>query len=116
MDEHSSKITNFPKQGTLIWLDFDPTAGVEINKRRPALVFTNNGFQARCNLVGVIPITSTDNGFPLHIPLRNCRTTGVLACEHFKSLDYKARNWQFIEKIPDEIFEEVQEMMAAMQA
>lgn len=116
MDEHSSPLTNFPKQGSIIWLDFDPTAGVEINKRRPALVFTNNGFQSRCNFVGVIPITSTDNGFPLHIPLRNCQTKGVLVCEQFKSLDYKSRHWKFIEQVPAEIFEEVQEMMAAMQA
>lgn len=116
MDEHYSSNTNYPKQGSIIWLDFGPTTGVEITKRRPALVFTNDAFQFRCKLVGVIPITSSDNGFPLHIPLRNCQTKGVLLCEHFKSLDYNARHWQFIEQVPDEIFEEVQEIMAAIQA
>lgn len=116
MDVNISELPDFPKQGDIIWLDFDPTTGVEITKRRPALVFTNDGFQSRCNFVGVIPITSSDNGFPLHIPLRNCQTKGVLVCEQFKSLDYKARHWQFIEQVPDEIFEEVQEIMAAIQA
>lgn len=107
----------YPKQGDLIWLDFDPSSGVEINKRRPALVYTNNDFQSRCNFVGVIPITSSNNGFPLHIPLRNCQhLKGFLVCEQFKSLDYISRNWEFIEKIQPEILEEVLEIMAAIQA
>ena len=29
---------NVPKEGDIIWIDFDPQAGVEIKKRRPALV------------------------------------------------------------------------------
>lgn len=31
-----------PEQGDLIWLDFDPSSGKEIMKRRPAFVISKN--------------------------------------------------------------------------
>jgi mRNA interferase MazF len=35
------------------------------------------------------------------------KTHGEILCEQLKSLDYNARNWQFAEAAPEDIFERV---------
>ena len=47
--------------------DFNPSAGHEPAKMRPAVVVTAYGFNARSSLVGVVPIQSRDTGYPLHV-------------------------------------------------
>jgi mRNA interferase MazF len=39
------------KQGDIIWLDFDPQIGHEQKGRRPALVISNDLFNAFSNLL-----------------------------------------------------------------
>lgn len=108
---------NFPKQGNIIWLDFDPQSGSEISKRRPALVVSNNDLQLHCNFVGVLPITSSNNSFPLHIALdHQTQTSGFIICEQLRQLDYNARNWQFIEQAPEDVLDDVLEIISAMYA
>jgi mRNA interferase MazF len=105
---------NVPKEGDIIWIDFDPQAGVEIKKRRPALVVSKTEFQERTGLVVVVPITSTVKEFPLHVNLSGCKTTGDILCEQPKSFDFTARNWQFIEKLPELQFIRVKEILSAI--
>lgn len=97
-----------PEQGDIITLDFNPQAGHEQKGNRPALVVSNNTFNRRTRIAVVCPITNTDRGFPLHIPLdERTSTTGVVMCEQVKSLDITARNSVFQEKAPSDIVEEV---------
>lgn len=96
------------KQGDIIKLDFNPRSGHEQAGYRPAVVISNNFFNARTNLTIVCPITSTNRPFPLHIPLDNrTTTTGVVLCEHIKALDINARNYKVIERIPDDLLDEI---------
>lgn len=46
------------KRGSIILVDFDPTIGHEIKKKRPALVVSNNIANEYSNLITVLPITS----------------------------------------------------------
>ena len=85
--------------GDVVWADLDPSAGHEQNKRRPLIVVSNDKFNARCSLTMTIPITSTDSGYPLHIPVGTVPAEGVEAplkgfaeIEQLKSLDLHARN------------------------
>jgi mRNA interferase MazF len=56
----------------------------------------------------VCPITNTNRGFPLHVPLDNRSTiTGVIMCEQVKTLDISARSAVFKEMAPLDIIEEV---------
>jgi mRNA interferase MazF len=58
----------------------------------------------------VCPITNTNRGFPLHVPLDDRTiTTGVIMCEQVKTLDIYARKVVFKEKTPLDIIEEVVE-------
>jgi mRNA interferase MazF len=96
------------KQGQIIWLDFDPQAGHEQKGRRPALVVSNEVFNNFSNLAIVCPITNTDKNYPFHIKLdKRTRTTGVILCDQTRTLDINARNYEYIETIPDDILFDV---------
>ena len=56
-----------PEQGDLIWLDFDPSSGKEIMKRRPAFVITKKTFNEHTKMAIVAPITSTIRGIKLEV-------------------------------------------------
>ena len=56
------------EQGDVILVDFNPSVGHEPAKLRPAVVVSGYGFNSRANLVAVVPTTTKDNGYPLHVP------------------------------------------------
>jgi mRNA interferase MazF len=96
------------KQGNIIWLDFDPQTGHEQKGRRPALVVSNETFNRFSNLAIVCPITNTNKDHPFHVKLdERTKTTGVILTDQPRTLDIKARNYEFIEKIPSDILFEV---------
>lgn len=102
------------RQGDIIKVSFDPQRGHEQAGSRPALVVSNDIFNAKTNLAIVCPITNRDNKFPLHIPLdERTKTTGVVLCEHVRTLDLNARNSVFIEKIPVDLLESILDVIAA---
>jgi len=106
-------LTYTPAQGDIITLEFDPQAGHEQNGRRPALVVSNNTFNSFTKIAVVCPITNTDRGFPLHVPLdERTVTTGVIMCEQVKALDISARNARYKEKIPADILEEAVDILS----
>lgn len=96
------------EQGDIILLEFDPQKGHEQKGKRPAFVVSNNTFNQFTQMAIVCPITSTDRGFPLHVSLdKRTKTSGVIMCEQAKSLDISARKANFLEKAPQDILEEV---------
>ena len=96
------------KQGDIIKLDFNPQSGHEQAGFRPALVVSNEVFHQKTNLVIVCPISNTLNNFPLHVKLDSrTTTTGSVLCQHIKSLDVISRGYVFVERIPDDILQEV---------
>ncbi len=96
------------KQGDIVYMDFSPQSGHEQAGRRPAVVLSSGLFFERTGMCIVCPITNTDNKFPLHIPLDNrTKTTGVVLCEHVKSLDAVSRNARFEERVPKDIIEKI---------
>ena len=97
-----------PKQGDIIWLDFNPQSGHEQKGRRPAIVISNDFFNLRTGLSLACPITSSRRNYPLHVNINGCRTiSGFIMAEQIKSVDYFSRNAEFIEKAPEELLSEV---------
>jgi mRNA interferase MazF len=96
------------KQGDIIKINFDPQIGHEQAGYRPAIVVSNNFALSKTNIVLVCPITNTDRNFPVHIPLdHRTQTTGVVLCEHLRSVDLLKRPYKFIETLPDDLLREV---------
>ena len=96
------------KQGDIIKFDFNPALGHEQQGYGPALVVSNDVYNKYTNLLMVLPITNTDNDFPLHILLdHRTTTTGVILCEHIKSIDKTVRKIKKIEELPNDILEHI---------
>ncbi len=98
-----------PDQGDIVWLDFDPQAGHEQNKRRPAIVITSMLYNnLRFHLAIVCPVTSVVKGYPFEVLLPDgMKTKGAALADQLKSLDWDARKANFIEKAPESILKEI---------
>lgn len=94
-----------PKQGDVVFLDFNPTKGHEQSGFRPAVIISNNIFNENTKMVIVCPITSNDKEFPTHYRLEDTKNIyGSVLCEHIRSIDYEIRNLKFVEKLSDNDF------------
>ncbi|AQP53788.1 PemK family transcriptional regulator [Vagococcus penaei] len=91
---------HIPHKGDIVWIDFDPSTGVEIKKRRPALVVSNYDFNLSTKFAIVCPITSTEKNYPTRYNLaKDYQTKGQVVISQIKSLDYTQRHVEFIERI-----------------
>jgi len=92
-------------QRDIAWLDFDPSTGREIQKRRPALIISNDRYNHATGFVIVMPIGSTNKSNPAYFSLIDYETRGQINTTQVYSLDVRGnRNPQFIEKIRDDDF------------
>lgn len=58
------------RRGSLVWVDLDPSQGREQAGRRPAVVIASDGYLDNVpTLVIVVPVTTTDRGWPHHVPI-----------------------------------------------
>lgn len=100
-------VTFTPSSGDIIWMEFDPQKGKEIQKTRPALTISPQSYNLKTGLGLFMPITSKIKGYPFEVVLRDSETQGAILCDQIRSLDWKARKAQFVEHISIAILEEV---------
>ena len=96
-----------PKKGDLVILNFDPQAGHEQKGRRPALIISNEAFNKTLGLAIACPITNTDRDFPFHVKVQSKNLTGFIMTEQIKSIDFSARKVKFVEKVDEEVLNQV---------
>ncbi|AUW07584.1 MULTISPECIES: type II toxin-antitoxin system PemK/MazF family toxin [Vibrio harveyi group] len=100
-----------PDKGDIVSLDFDPSAGKEIMKRRPAFVISRKMFNEHTGFAVVAPITSTVRGMKLEVVLpEDLSTQGAILIHQVKSLDFSNRQVKFIEKAPQAITDKATEL------
>ncbi len=85
-------LTEAPKRGDIIWLDFDPKKGREQKGHRPALVLSHFKHNKAFQLAIVTPITRQVKGFGIEVPLpNNCSLEGVILSNQVHTIDWKVR-------------------------
>ncbi len=87
-----------PRAGDIIWLDFDPQAGREQAKRRPALVVTDQSYNKASGLAVVCPLTSRRKPYPFALPVTVDKIEGAILVDQLKSLDWTIRKAAFHSK------------------
>ncbi|MEE6635349.1 type II toxin-antitoxin system PemK/MazF family toxin [Limosilactobacillus pontis] len=104
-------MVDYPQRGSIIYIDFDPSIGAEIQQRRPAVVISNDILAKTSPFAWVVPIShGSFNGedYPLHVQLdKRTRVDGTIYVEQIKSFDFNHRKWQFVEMLPTDLFDEV---------
>ena len=90
------------EQGDVILVDFNPSVGHEPAKLRPAVVVSGYGFNSRANLVAVVPTTTKDNGYPLHVPATCSGRSIGFACVELRTIDVCQRGFEYLGVADDE--------------
>jgi len=96
-----------PERGDIVWLDFNPQLGHEQRGRRPALTLSFKAYNEKIGLALFCPITSKVKGYPFEVELELKKIKGSVLSDQIKSLDWRERNIEFIEKIGNKKMEEV---------
>jgi mRNA interferase MazF len=99
--------TYVPEHGDAVWLQFNPQAGHEQAGRRPALVLSPAAYNGKVGLAVLCPITSQSKGYPFEVAISTRKLTGVVLSDQVKSLDWRVRQAEMIERVPDAVVQEV---------
>lgn len=79
-------------QGDIVEVNLDPTIGHEPQKTRPALVVSASDFNMMSSLTVIAPITSLDNGYPMHVRLgEDDDASGCVCIEQMRAIDLVTR-------------------------
>jgi mRNA interferase MazF len=100
-------VAYIPDRGDIVWLNFDPQAGKEIKKKRPALIVSPKIYQQKVGLALCMPITSKVKGYPFEVVIQNKRISGAVLSDQMRSMDWRQRKATFIIKIESHCFAEV---------
>ena len=101
------KSTYIPDRQDIIWLNFEPQKGREMQKTRPALIVSPRNYNAKAGLALCVPITSKVKQYPFEIIINDQEITGAILCDQLRSLDWRERKASFIQRCNDQVFFEV---------
>lgn len=90
-----------PARGDIVWVNLNPARGSEQKGARPALVVSAQEFN-KFGLVYIVPITSKQKGYPVEVPIYGARVRGAALTSHLRSVDWRERNIEFIERCPED--------------
>jgi mRNA interferase MazF len=99
-----------------VWLQFNPQAGHEQAGRRPALVLSPAAYNGKVGLAVLCPITSQSKGYPFEVAISTRTLTGVVLSDQVKSLDWKVRQAEMIERVPNAVVQEVLAKLSSLLA
>ena len=106
-------------RGDIYLVSLDPAAGHEQQGRRPVLVISPSNFNRMTGVPVVLPITGgggfvRTTGFAVTLMGAGTQTTGVVRCDQPRALDLRARGGRKLERVPDEIIDEVLSRVAPL--
>lgn len=101
-----------PERGDIIMVNLSPTKGHEQSGYRPALVVSHTQKNKVTGFCQICPITSRDSGWPFNLKLiEGMITSGVIITDQVTCIDWQARNFKFVEKVPTDLLEDCIDMI-----
>ncbi|MFC0267699.1 type II toxin-antitoxin system PemK/MazF family toxin [Kushneria aurantia] len=100
------------RRGDIYLVSLDPTHGHEQRGRRPVLIVSPEAFNSAMNTALVMPITTgggfaRSRGFAVSLEAAATRTRGFVLCSQLRTLDIAARQGQYLERIPEDVMDDV---------
>ncbi|MGB9032409.1 MAG: type II toxin-antitoxin system PemK/MazF family toxin [Acidobacteriaceae bacterium] len=100
------------KRGEIWLVSLDPSQGHEQQGTRPVLIVSPDRFNEVTRVPLVMPITSggafaRNAGFAVSLATAGTRTTGVIRCDQPRPIDLSARQGRRLERVSEEILDEV---------
>jgi mRNA interferase ChpB len=111
-------MSRIPDRGEIWFTDLDPARGKEQQGKRPVLVLTQRGFNAK-GLMLVCPISqgarwARDEGFVVSLQGSGTQTQGVVLCHQSRTVDFVERQASRVEAAPSFVVDEVLDRVAAL--
>lgn len=107
------------KRGEIYLVSLDPTEGHEQQGTRPVLLVSPDRFNTVTRVPIVVPITTggafaRNAGFTVSLAAAGTRTTGVIRCDQPRALDLAARSGRRVERVPQNIMDDVLAKLATL--
>ena len=102
-----------PDAGDVVWIHFDPQAGHEQARHRPAVVLSPAAYNARAGLLLCCPTTTQIKAYPFEVKLSGC-PPGVALADQVKSFDWHARRTQKKGRVTDAELAEIRVKLHAL--
>jgi mRNA interferase MazF len=104
-----------PQCGDVVWITLNPQAGHEQAGRRPAVVLSLKEYNGKTGLAILCPITNQIKGYPFEVIVPYALPVeGAILSDQVKSLDWRARNIEFICTLPEDTISEVLQKLGAL--
>lgn len=104
-----------PERGDVVWLTFEPQVGHEQGGRRPAVVLSPASYNAKVGLALLCPVSRQVKGYPFEVMLpQGFGIDGVILSDQVKSLDWRARQAQFLARLPAPVIDQVAARVGAL--
>ena len=108
-------MSDLPKAGDLVWVNFNPQAGHEQAGRRPALVLSPVSYHEKTALAVVCPIDSNVPPYPFKVLLpEGLPIGGAALADQVTSIDRRARQLKIAGAAPRSVVVEIQAKIAAL--
>jgi len=107
--------TYVPQCGDVVWITLNPQAGHEQAGRRPAVVLSPENYNGKIGLAILCPITNQIKGYPFEVIIpAGLPVAGAILSDQVKSLDWRARNAEFLCTLPTETISEVLQKLTTL--
>jgi len=107
--------TYVPQCGDVVRITLNPQAGHEQAGRRPAVVLSPENYNGKIGLAILCPITNQIKGYPFEVIIpAGLPVAGAILSDQVKSLDWRARNAEFLCTLPTETISEVLQKLTTL--
>ncbi|MCD6264946.1 MAG: endoribonuclease MazF [Deltaproteobacteria bacterium] len=104
-----------PQRGDVVWINMHPQAGHEQAGRRSAVVLSPRAYNDKVGLALFCPVTNQVKGYPFEVIIPpGLEVTGVILSDQVKSLDWKTRNTEYYDKVPETVVVEILKKLSTL--